>query len=266
MDRLSIMQRPRGYPVIRQHWDKLLFLHWPIPLRVIRPLVPASLEIDTWNGTAWIGLIPFTMWGVRTSFAPPLPGLSAFHELNVRTYVHRQDVPGVYFLSLDASLALAVRAARRFYHLPYYMAEMSLHETNGEISYHSRRIHKNAPPAEFFAKWRPGKPLPQAKPDSLAFFLTERYCFFTEHRQRLYRCRINHRSWSLHEARLTAFESTVLQSHKIPSPGTQPVLHHAGELSVDIWPLTPVEAFSRTKAALKRITPEVAPEPGRTPI
>ena len=265
MDRTSIRNRPGGFPVMRQEWGKLLFMHWPVPLARLRPLVPESLAIDTCDGLAWIGLVPFTMWGIRPLLAPSLPGINAFHELNVRTYVHRDGIPGVYFFSLDASKPLAVWAARRFYHLPYYSADISLEEKAGWITYHSRRTHSDAPPAEFFARWRPGARLPPADTDSLTFFLTERYCLYTEYRARLYRCRIHHSPWPLQAAELDAFSSNLLPSHHLPEPDDPPLLHHAERLSVEIWPLKPVEAFSKTKQALKRFVPAPSPEPGRPP-
>lgn len=266
MDRMSIKERPRGYPVMRQKWGKLLFMHWPCPIKTVRRLVPESLAIDTFNGSAWVGIVPFTMWGIRPALTPSLPGLSAFHELNVRTYVHRDGVPGIYFFSLDASLPVAVWAARRFYHLPYYSAEISLEESRGEIFYRSRRVHADAPDARFFARWLPGAELPPAHPASLEFFLTERYCLYTEYRQRLYRCRIHHPPWPLRQADLSEFDSNLLPSHGIPQPADPPILHYAEKIAVDIWPLVPVEAFSRTRRALKTLTPEKTPVPGRRPI
>jgi uncharacterized protein len=266
MDRISIRTRPRGFPVMRQKWGKLLFMHWPIPAARLRSRVPESLSIDTFDGEAWIGLVPFTMWDVRAVLTPSLPGLSAFHELNVRTYVHRDGIPGVYFFSLDASKPLAVWAARRFYHLPYFSAEISLLEDSGRITYRSRRNHENAPSAEFFARWRPGSPLPASEPESLTFFLTERYCLYTEHRGRLYRCRIHHQPWALQEAELEEFHSDLLPSHHLPQPQDPPLLHHAERLPVDIWPLKAVEAFAKTRKALKAIVPDTGPEPGRRPV
>ena len=96
-------ERPAGRPLMHQNWGKLLFMHWRLDERLLRPLIPAQLEIDTFDGSAWIGVVPFTMWGIRAAFLPPIPGTSAFHELNVRTYVHHGDVPSVWFLSLDAA-------------------------------------------------------------------------------------------------------------------------------------------------------------------
>src|SRR5438128_6926236 len=161
---------------MHQNWGKLLFMHWPIDAELLRPLIPRQLEIDLWDGSAWIGVVPFTMWGIRAAFLPPIPGTSAFHELNVRTYVHYQGVPGVWFLSLDAASRLAVWGARRFYHLPYFNARMSLEQTGNAITYSSKRIDRRGAAAEFEATWTIEEPLPQSHPDSIEFFLTERYC------------------------------------------------------------------------------------------
>ncbi|HEY0384863.1 MAG TPA: DUF2071 domain-containing protein, partial [Pyrinomonadaceae bacterium] len=123
-DRLALRERPAGWPLGQMNWGKLLFMHWPIEARLLRPLIPQRLVIDTFDGSAWIGVVPFTMWGVRPTFVPPVPGLSQFHELNVRTYVHLDGVPGVWFHSLDAASRLAVWGARTFFHLPYFNARM----------------------------------------------------------------------------------------------------------------------------------------------
>jgi uncharacterized protein YqjF (DUF2071 family) len=114
IDRLSIRARPSGLALMHQIWGQLLFMHWTIDEKLLRPLIPPQLSIDTFDGAAWIGEIPFTMWGIRASLLPPIPSTSAFHELNVRTYVHFDGVPGVWFFSLDAANRLAVWGARKF--------------------------------------------------------------------------------------------------------------------------------------------------------
>jgi hypothetical protein len=241
IDRLSIRARPRGWPIMRQQWGKLLFMHWPISADLIRPLIPRRLTIDTFDGSAWIGVVPFTMWGVRPAFAPPVPGLSAFHELNVRTYVHLDGVPGVWFFSLDAESALAVWAARAFYHLPYFNARMRLKQQGRTILYTSHRTHARAAPAEFEAAWIIKDALqPASEPGSLTFFLTERYCLYAAHRDRLFRCRIFHPSWPLQEASISSYRSTMIESHGLPTPEGEPLLHYAEALRVDIWMLREV--------------------------
>jgi uncharacterized protein YqjF (DUF2071 family) len=240
VDRLSIRARARGWPIMRQHWGKLLFMHWPIPAELLRPLIPGRLTVDTFEGSAWIGVVPFTMWGVRPTFAPPVPGLSAFHELNVRTYVHLDGVPGVWFFSLDAESALAVWGARTFFHLSYFNARMSLKQQDETILYTSHRTHTPAPPAEFDAAWIIKEQLPASEPGTLPFFLTERYCLYTAHRERLFRCRIFHPPWPLREASLSSLKSTMIESHGLPTPTGEPVLHYAEALQVDIWMLAEV--------------------------
>ena len=242
VDRMSIRARPpRGWPIMRQHWGKLLFMHWPIRADLLRPLIPSRLTIDTFDGSAWIGVVPFTMWGIRPSFAPPVPGLSAFHELNVRTYVHLDGVPGVWFFSLDAESRAAVWGARTFFHLPYFNARMSIEQQAQTILYTSRRTHPGAQNAEFNATWVIKDALqPASEPGSLAFFLTERYCLYAAHRERLCRCRIFHPPWPLQDASLSSYRSTMIESLGLPAPEGSPLLHYAEALGVDIWMLAEV--------------------------
>jgi uncharacterized protein len=243
-DRLAMRERPAGWPIMHQNWGRLLFMHWRIDERVLRPLIPAPLAIDTFDGSAWIGVVPFTMWGIRASFLPAIPGTSAFHELNVRTYVYHQGVPSVWFLSLDAANQLAVWGARKFYHLPYFNAQMALTQsrpqTGNTISYSSERQDPRGAAAELQATWTIGEPLPPTSPGSLEFFLTERYCLDTEHNGKLYRSRIHHQPWPLKSAQLNSLNSSMVEAHGMPTPDGDPLLHYAEEISVDIWPLKKV--------------------------
>jgi len=195
------------------------------------------LTIDTFDGQAWIGVVPFTMWGVRPIFTPPFPGLSAFHELNVRTYVHYEGVPGVWFFSLDANNAPAVWTARNFVHLPYFNARMSLEQQAETINYASTRTHKHAPSANLKATWHIGETLEASTPGSLDFFLTERYCLYAANKEKLYRLRIFHPTWPLRKASLSSFNSTMLEALQLPKPAGEPLLHYSEELKVDVWPL-----------------------------
>jgi uncharacterized protein YqjF (DUF2071 family) len=138
--RLAMRQRPDDFSVLRQRWSELLFLHWPFSSEVIQASLPKGLYVDTFDGQAWVGIVPFYMDRVRPVFFPPVPGISWFLELNVRTYVHDETgEPGVWFYSLDCNLPLAVAIARRFYHLPYEHAEMSVHKHGDEIHYAAQR-------------------------------------------------------------------------------------------------------------------------------
>ena len=142
-----------------QSWHDLLFAHWPVSQQAMREQVPASLDLDLFQGKAWISVVPFRMSGIRPRYLPALPWLSAFAELNVRTYVVRDGMPGVYFFSLDAANPIAVRLARRFFHLPYFDADMSLSYNADWIEYSSLRTHRGAAAAEFTARYRPSGPV-----------------------------------------------------------------------------------------------------------
>jgi uncharacterized protein YqjF (DUF2071 family) len=239
VDRLSILERPDAIPIMHQNWGKLLFMHWPIEAEALRPLIPERLTIDTFEGEAWIAVTPFTMWGVRPVFTPPVPFLSELHETNVRTYVHLDGVPGVWFFSLDANSVLAVTGARALYHLPYFNAEIELEETDATIDYTLRRSEE--PRAELEASWSIGEPLPESEPGSLEFFLTERYCLYSEDsNEQLYRARIHHAPWPLRAAELNSLRSTMIESQGLPTPLGSPLLHYAEALAVDIWPIAKV--------------------------
>lgn len=236
IDRQSIRTRPPGRPIMHQTWAKLLFVHWPISEEALRPLIPDALTIGTFDGSAWIGITPFAMWDVRLRGMPALPLTRTTHELNVRTYVHHEGVPGVWFLSLDASNPLAVLGARVGFGLPYFLAWMTLDDRDETVRFTSRRLHPGARPATFEVAWRRGASLPPAQPGSRAFFLIERYCLYVMRGGRLFRTRIFHEPWSLRRAELDGFRSTVLASHGLPTLRGEPLLHaQAVPLPVGVW-------------------------------
>jgi uncharacterized protein YqjF (DUF2071 family) len=242
IDRETIRCRPSDEkPLQFQTWADLAFIHWPFPPEAVRSLVPRELELDLFDGQAWVGIVPFTMRGIRARGLPPIPGLSAFHELNVRTYVHANGVPGVWFFSLDAANAVAVWAARRFYRLPYFRAEMSLEHGKDRMVYASRRTHRNAPAAHLHAVWRIGDVLPSPDNGSLPFFLAERYSLYTMSAGGLRRCRVWHRPWVLRSAELESLDSTMLQAAGLPPPAGDALIHHAGSLDVEIFKLLPAD-------------------------
>jgi uncharacterized protein YqjF (DUF2071 family) len=222
---------------MHQTWGKLLFMHWRIDANLLRPLIPNALEIESFDGSAWIAIAPFTMWDIRAfpPYFPALPGLSSAHELNVRTYVHYDHVPGVWFFSLDCNSAAAVLGARAFFHLPYYRADIDLEQGDDRIDYSLKRL--DHPAATFAASWRIGDPSPRSQPGSLEFFLTERYCLYSEDDGELFRARIQHQPWPLQKAELMSFKSTMIESHGLPSPKGEPLLHYCEELSVEVWSL-----------------------------
>ena len=221
-----------------QTWHDLLFAHWPMPEAVMRPLVPAQLALDTFDGECWVGVVPFHMSGIRRRGLPALPGLSRFPELNVRTYVTYRGKPGVYFFSLDAANRLAVWAARTFYHLPYFFSAMTSQDSSGSIHYSSRR---HRPEAEFRGRYRPSAPVRLAEKRSIEHWLTERYCLYTTHRGQVYRGDIHHAPWPLQSAEAEFEANTIAAANGISLPGANPHLLFARELKVLIWPLVRAE-------------------------
>jgi len=225
---------PDGPWVMAQNWHDLLFAHWAMPAEKIRPLVPKDLTLDIYEEQAYVAVAPFWMSGVRPRFSPPLPGLSTFPEMNVRTYVSYKNIPGVYFFSLDAGSRLAVRAARWSYHLPYYFAEMSIKGLGPKFEYSSSRLD-NPRPAEFRGRyWPTSSPRARGK-DSLEHFMTERYCLYTTRNQKLYRAYIHHLPWALQDAEAEIEVNTVAQAAGIELPASKPLLHFARTLEVLIW-------------------------------
>ena len=233
---------PSGPWVMKQTWHDLLFAHWPLPQAVMRPLLPAQLALDTFDGQCWVGVIPFHMSGIRARGLPPLPGLSRFPELNVRTYVTHGGKPGVYFFSLDAGNLPAVWVARRFYHLPYFHAAMSSKELSGNIHYSSRRLRGAA---EFCGRYRPTAETRLREKGSVENWLTERYSLYTTHDGQVYRGEIHHQPWPLQDAEADFETNTVASAAGIPLPTTAPLLHFARRLEVLIWPLRRAEWSQR---------------------
>lgn len=228
---------PTGPWVMAQSWHDLLFAHWPLAVAALRELIPPGLEVDTYDGSAWVGVVPFRMSGVRLRGTPALPWLSHFPELNVRTYVVRDGKPGVWFFSLDARNFLAVQIARSRFHLPYFRAHMRTRDADGWIYYESRRRHGGAPPAMLRAKYRPiGAPV-RAAPGTLEHFLMERYCLYTSDAHGgLIRGEIHHAPWPLQPAGAQISENTMAQAAGIALPDGGPVLHFAKRQDVIVWP------------------------------
>jgi uncharacterized protein YqjF (DUF2071 family) len=226
---------PHGIWVMFQRWHDLMFAHWPVPADDLRRHLPPGLELDLFDGRAWLGIVPFRMSGVRLHGMPPIPGLSAFPELNVRTYVRRGEQRGVWFVSLDAANRLAVRAARSLYNLPYFEAEMETVERGGEIAYRSRRTHHGAATAEFSARYAPIAPVQRARPGTLEDFLTERYCLFAHGPRGLSCTDIHHVPWPLQRAQAVIATNTMAQAGGVRIEGTPHELHFARRLDVLIW-------------------------------
>lgn len=225
-----------------QSWHQLAFLHWPVPAERLRPLIPARLSVDTFDGAAWLGIVPFRMTNVRPRWAPRLRSLADFAELNVRTYVHLGgEFPGVWFFSLDATNPLAVEAARRLWRLPYFLARIGLRQNGDRLLYRARRLDRRSPPAHLDLAYRIGERLPLAEPGSLVHFLTERYCLYASpDGRRLLRVRVVHPPWPLHAARLLHLDSSLLEADGLPPVEGAPLVHYAPAVHVRIWDPEPI--------------------------
>lgn len=237
-DRLKARLRPQGFPVMKQRWSGLLFLHWPFPAELIQATLPPGLHVDTFDGQAWIGVVPFFMDRIRPSLLPPVPWLSWFREMNVRTYVHDdRGVPGVWFHSLDCDQPLAVEIARQFFHLPYQHARMEVVRDEGWIDYRCERDGIEAHPSHFIYE-TPRSPL-EAMEGTLEWFLVERYVLFSRNPGGdLCEGRVHHapyriapvvcRKWSSAPLEWNGFE--VASDPPISILGAEPV-------NVDVYPL-----------------------------
>jgi uncharacterized protein YqjF (DUF2071 family) len=227
---------PRGPWIMAQSWHDLLFAHWPVEAAMLRPHIPPDLEIDTFDGHAWLGIVPFRMSGVRLRWTPALPGLSAFPELNVRTYVTAQKKPGVWFFSLDAANPIAVATARFSFHLPYFTAQMKCEEKNGWINYRSERTHRGAPAGIIEGRYRPVSDFFEAQPGSLDHFLTERYCLYSAaSRERVYRGEIHHPPWRLQFAEAEFERNSMAEAAGLTLPKQKHLLQFARRQDMVAW-------------------------------
>jgi uncharacterized protein len=252
---------PSGRWVMTQRWNDLLFAHWPIPPSALAHLIPERLQVDTFHGSAWIGVVPFWMDRIKLHGFPSLPFARSFPELNLRTYVRDQQTgtPGVYFLSLEASNLLAVAYARTMYSLPYHWAEMRFQQrSEREFSFYSRRRTAGRQ-VVFNARYRgvgPTRKLAEHRSDSLEYFLTERYCLFSSnHAGQPMRASIHHVPWPLEEAEAEIAQNDLAAAVGIELPNQDPVLHYSRRLAVYVWQL---ESVAPIRAA-QRIPAEAVP-------
>jgi uncharacterized protein YqjF (DUF2071 family) len=236
--RLAAREHPTGFPVMRQRWAGLLFLHWPIDPARIAERLPAGLHVDTFEGKAWLGVVPFFMERVRPVGLPPMPWLSWFHELNVRTYVHDEEGnPGVWFFSLDCNQPLAVEIARRAFHLPYKHAAMRSEQTANRISYSSRRKSPGALEASF--EYEIPESTHAAAPGSLEWFLVERYLLFSANPSgQVFSGRVHHPPYQIAPAGCTRWSAEPLRLNGFATPGDPPhSMLTAAPVDVTVFPL-----------------------------
>ena len=233
LDRVAPTRRPELPNAGTQRWRELLFVHWSFEPEVVRPLVPAAFELDLWRGRAWVGLVPFRMEETRPSFLPRRAGLD-FLETNLRTYVHRDGEPGVFFFSLEASSWLAVRAARLMWTLPYFHAEMTAGRDGARVAYRSTRIEGSAP-ALLDVTYDVGPELGPSTVGSLQHFLLERYLLFVERRGRPVKGHVAHRPYPAREAKIVSLEESILSAAGLPAGGRLETVHYSDGVEVEVF-------------------------------
>jgi uncharacterized protein YqjF (DUF2071 family) len=216
-------------------WHELAFLHWAVEPAALERHLPEGLRLDTFEGRGWLGVVPFRMSQVRPRYCPSVPGLSAFPEINLRTYVTDGAKPGVWFFSLDVTSAIAVGIARAGFNLPYFRAAMSMERAGDEVRYASRR---RANEGAFAGSYAPTGPVQRVQSGSLEEFLTERYCLYSANRKgRLFRGEIHHAPWPLQPARFDIHSNTMAARLGLELPASEAIGHYAERLDVVAWGL-----------------------------
>lgn len=227
---------PREPWIMTQSWHDLAFLHWPVDRQQLIDALPAGLELDVFEGQAWLGVVPFHMTNVAPRGLPALPFVSAFPELNVRTYVVMDGRPGVYFFSLDAGNPIAVGFARSLFHLPYYSASMKVGERGGWYEYSSRRAAGSGPAAEFKGRYRPTGPVFEPKAGTLEHFLTERYRLYTiDPANRPRHVDIHHAPWPLQQGEVALDVNTMVEPTGVRLPDMAPLVHFSKRQDMVAW-------------------------------
>jgi uncharacterized protein len=242
LERLRLRNKPAGLPLIRQTWRQLAFLHWSVDPVALAALLPAGIELDTWEGKAYVGLVPFAVRRSRPAFLPPVPLTADFSELNLRTYVHRRGRnPGVWFFSLDATSRLAVWGARAIYRLPYFQATIAMAISDGATSFSSLRGTGAGRP-RFACSYAATSAASEAAPGTLEFFLIERYLLYSAGGGYLRKARVWHRPYPLATARIDDLREDVSAAAGIEiQPDQAPIAHYAEGLDVQIYPPSLVE-------------------------
>jgi uncharacterized protein YqjF (DUF2071 family) len=252
IDRIAPTKRPQGRRAGCQRWHNLLFIHWRVPPSAIEPLIPKRLSVDTYKGNAWVGLVAFDMTGVRPWWFPAIPKISAFHETNVRTYVHLDGKdPGVWFFSLDASQSLAVDVARRRWKLPYFRSDMTVQRQGQTVRYTSKRLWPGkhgystkicAEIGDFIPALDKSVQPGQSVPGTLEHFLAERYFMYAQSdRGALFRGQVHHAPYPLREATLAECEQTLCEASTIEVPRRPEHVLFSDGVIVDIFPLCRID-------------------------
>ncbi|RWZ58828.1 DUF2071 domain-containing protein [Halobacillus fulvus] len=222
--------------IMRQTWENLVFMHWPVDEEALRPFIPDSFTIDVINGQAWIAIVPFRMNHIRFRGLPEIAAGNQLLELNVRTYVTYKGEPGVYFITLDANHPLGVFLARTVFGLPYVNAEMKLKQKTNHLQFTSRRTHKGYDKSHFHASVDITSPIITPSPDSLTSWLTERYALWVQRGRTIYKGPIQHKNWSLQEAKARIDFNQLTDFLPPGSLSGEPLTHYSKTLDTYIYP------------------------------
>ena len=236
--RLAERQRPDSPVVMKQDWSHLLFLHWEIDPAAVQATLPPGLSVDTYDGKAYMGIVPFFMDNVRPSYCPVVPGISWFQELNLRTYVHDEHgQPGVWFYALDCNQWLAVTIARKLFHLPYQHARMESYQHAGTLNYISLR--KGCDESQIFKYPAELSHSKTSEPDTLEFFLLERYRLFSVDKNgTIYSGLVHHKPYQFQEVHITDYSTRLFSLCGFDEPAAAPVSSLIAEtVHVNIHPL-----------------------------
>ncbi|HUP40976.1 MAG TPA: DUF2071 domain-containing protein [Vicinamibacterales bacterium] len=220
--------------ILKQAWNDLLFTHWPVARDRLRELVPSHLELDIFDNEAWVSVTPFRLSDLSPRGIPALPVISSFDEINVRTYVVYNGIPGIYFFSLDANSAVAVGGASTLFHLPYYLADIRVGDDRGHVAFRSSR--RRAEAVEFAARYAPAGRVFEPERNTIEYFLTERYCLYTQDSaSNAYRVEIHHAPWQLQSAEVELPVNTLVDAAGLRLPSMAPLVHYARRQDVLTW-------------------------------
>lgn len=225
--------------VMKQTWQDLLFAHYPVKLEVLQQVVPSVFQLEQYNGTAWIGVVPFRVQNHRVRFLPPMPGINRFLQLNVRTYVTINGKRGVYFLSIDMNHLIARQLAKSLFYMPTQTATINMSHNECGIYFNSKTVEKGHP--EFECQYTPiGQPF-YARKETFEAWLVERYSMYSLNRRgEVVRCDILHDYWPLQYVDVEINNNSIFQNRGIQVASKDPILHYAKRMEAYLWPVARV--------------------------
>lgn len=219
--------------IMKQTWKHVLFLHWPLHAESLRPFIPKELEIDTYDGQAWLGMIVFEMGGIYPRGLSRLPLTPPFSEINVRTYVTYKGEPGIYFLSIDVNNWASLNIAKRWYHLPYRPSEVSIQKEGASL--HFEGIRKKEP---LYVKgsYTPLKESFFSRAGRLDYWFTERYRLYSSDSfSNLYTASIDHPPWALQNTEVTIDKNTLFSPFGFHLGADAPIAHYSYGVQTNFW-------------------------------